>query len=1627
MRYSNPLVSTLCALSLFCAVAPGRAGTNLVFNGVQASGANWSQAIWKTNNGLNVGIGTAVAPVAGNTYTVISNAVRIGNNLNEARVRCPVVGFLTNFPGDSLTLTTNTEIRFKTATGLICGFPGVGGNPGLILSGGMLNAGDDAIFTIAGKMQSTAGTYSYICPGNNDLANAVVARAFTINAQLSGSGTIVLIEAFTNNPQKFASLGNTFSGQWIVKAGLLQGAAQDALGTNSTITVDPNYTLAVPPFTNNFTDVAGPGVVEALYNINSAGTLTLTNGGKMRLHGEACFTAVTIEGNALSPGVHFFANLVAAFPNNFDPGGSGALVVQPYGTPPPLPPTILVQPRPQEVFAGDTTRLTLTAADNGFPPLTYHWRRDGTNLSDIGNISGSTNAVLVVKTVSAADLANYDVVVANASASITSAVTTITIVAPSGEPYEAAVLAANPVAFYELNETTVPSSGNAQAFDFVGGYAGLYGTSVGNGSTPVNGPQTSDGFPGFATGNFAAQFVNLTAGSSINVLPWNLNTNTVTITAWLNPSGVEASDGLVFCRGGATVAGLAYGADGSLGYNWNNEQPAYGWSSGLVPPLGQWSFVALVVTPTNATIYLLNANTNIAAQHVYKHIPQAFDGLTLIGEDPFDNGTGSRSFSGIIDDVAVFNQALSATQLLNLYSAAASSTGTTNLPPEIGVEPPVSTNLFQGQTVSFTALAVGTAPLTYQWQAGGTGLGVFTNLTDGGQFSGSGTPTLTVANLDLPNSADYIVVVANAFGTVTSSIATLTVQATNAPEAVTMAVQQATGFDWDNAAAPNNWSDNNSASVSAAEFPGSTYEVLPGARLRSPQNPITATFPGNSLKVSGDGVWNLNPGAGATIGEVRFKQPTYLAVNGAVNFKKLVMNGGQLDVGNDNVLILGGEIDILTNTPFNNDGGTDRGYRVDAQLTGSGGIEYHGYNQPSFMTTYSNNLNVACPTNTFSGTWNVVSGVLLGTAPNALGTNTILIGTNAALETTYNMRNTNATLVLNGRMFLHQDNVFRSALINGKSLAIGSNTIVTLNSLYPNTFPINWNPQNGAANFSTASGSITVLTNAGPVILGQPQSLTLWGQQNAQFGINAIGDLPLAYQWQAGVTGSGTYTNLTDGGQIAGSTNAILNITNVAVPNALDYIVIITNIYGVATSRVATLTIRPGPTITTTNQPQSLTLYEQQTAQFSVGTLGLLPITYQWQAGVSGSGIFTNLSEGGDGGKISGTGTTNLTIVNIGPENAGDYQFIVSNAGGSVTSIVATLTVLPISPAEHITLNFGGVPIQEAQGQDWNTANSWSDGQAASVSAVQKPGSTYEIVAGARLRTPTNSSSVTFPGLMLTNSGSGIWVNNNDATIGELRFKHNSAGTALFKRLVMNGGQLDQGDNTMVTIQGEMDILANAPIYVDSAAAQDRAYQIDAFVTGSGSIELHQFGNSLSADFNITCPTNTFSGKWNVVQGCLLGSGLGCLGTNTISVGANGALETLYSLNNPNANLLLLGQLLLHTNDTFGYVAVNGFWLAAGTYTFAQLNAAYPANFPASWPQQIGSPVSSGSGTLTVLHTGSTLSAQFNGVNLQLTWAPGVLLDATNLAGPWNTNTAATSPFIVAPTDPQHFYRVLVQ
>jgi len=128
-----------------------------------------------------------------------------------------------------------------------------------------------------------------------------------------------------------------------------------------------------------------------------------------------------------------------------------------------------------------------------------------------------------------------------------------------------------------------------------------------------------------------------------------LNTNTLTITAWVKPEGTQPEyTGIVMNNGNGT--GLNFrGTNNTLGYHWNNSN--WTWNSNLTVPAGQWSYVALVVNPTSATLYV----NGQAAKHL-ANLPKVNITTMDIGSYM---GWSSRNFTGMIDEVCIWKRSLS--------------------------------------------------------------------------------------------------------------------------------------------------------------------------------------------------------------------------------------------------------------------------------------------------------------------------------------------------------------------------------------------------------------------------------------------------------------------------------------------------------------------------------------------------------------------------------------------------------------------------------------------------------------------------------------------------------------------------------------------------------------------------------------------------------------------------------------------------------------------------------------------------------------------------------------------------------------------------------------------------------
>ena len=296
-----------------------------------------------------------------------------------------------------------------------------------------------------------------------------------------------------------------------------------------------------------------------------------------------------------------------------------------------------ITPKSADVAVGG--ELTFATVFAGTLPIFYQWQANtGHGLSDIPD---ATNASLTLTNLQTSNSGEYQIVASNSiGGPVTSSTASLTV--SSVPAFPQAVLAANPVGYWRLNETGKTSGGTLVAVDAMQKHNGTYGSAS---TDNIPGPAPAGGLPGFETNNTAVEFTNGLPNSFVTLPALNLNANTVTITAWVYPKGTPAAySGIVFCRNPNDASGFNFTDNGQIGYTWNqNNEDSWAWMSGLVPPSDQWSFIALVVSPNSAVAYLCNNSGQFSATNAIAHTAEAFTSDTLIGGDNDDGGNGETS------------------------------------------------------------------------------------------------------------------------------------------------------------------------------------------------------------------------------------------------------------------------------------------------------------------------------------------------------------------------------------------------------------------------------------------------------------------------------------------------------------------------------------------------------------------------------------------------------------------------------------------------------------------------------------------------------------------------------------------------------------------------------------------------------------------------------------------------------------------------------------------------------------------------------------------------------------------------------------------------------------------------
>jgi uncharacterized delta-60 repeat protein len=461
-------------------------------------------------------------------------------------------------------------------------------------------------------------------------------------------------------------------------------------------------------------------------------------------------------------------------------------------------PTIPVQPTGATLVVG--SNFTLNVIATGTAPLAYQWRKDGKNLV------GANGASYGVASAETNDSGAYTVVVTNVAGNVTSVVAQVSVgfapvivvqpeavtnnlgtsnvfnvIASGSQPllyqwYKDGVaipnatnsllplpnLQSNQVGYYSVTITNLFGwAGSSNNFLNIPGIAfpalwqGLVAFYPFSGNAGDASPFTNNGtatnclssLDRFARANNAYNFDGVDSqivAPGQNYL--NLSSPEFTISVWAkrsnsNPSFLVAKDAgnnrfpntkWILILGRYHDPGTS-----TLTFHFVDDAGTLHWvgSSPLIEDTNVWHHYLVTHSGFNYLIFQDGALIESATENGNISFSNPAD-LTIGGAE------GGGWHAGSIDDVRIYNRAMSSNEVAQLYSLEA------DIP--VILQPPESKTVNIGGTVDFTITAAAENPLGFQW------------FKDGIALAGATDATLTVSNVQPKQIGYYSVIVSNA-------------------------------------------------------------------------------------------------------------------------------------------------------------------------------------------------------------------------------------------------------------------------------------------------------------------------------------------------------------------------------------------------------------------------------------------------------------------------------------------------------------------------------------------------------------------------------------------------------------------------------------------------------------------------------------------------------------------------------------------------------------------------------------------------------------------------------------------------------------------------------------------------
>ncbi|HEX3798277.1 MAG TPA: LamG-like jellyroll fold domain-containing protein [Verrucomicrobiae bacterium] len=333
--------------------------------------------------------------------------------------------------------------------------------------------------------------------------------------------------------------------------------------------------------------------------------------------------------------------------------------------------------------------------------------------------------------------------------------------AKATQTYPQLILSDNPVAYYRLEETNGTTALDSTTNHLDGEYLFADGA---DGSFPQL------GLPGIDTNSVTFKLESDNTFGDVDI-PYSTLLNPAnpdgtgtpfSAEVWLFPTTQPPNYTVPFSEFGG------FGLPNTSGWNfYQSPGPASAWilnvhQKGIFSQTGaisllQWYHLAVTFDGTNFVFYVNGLPFSTSPGTGYIANP---------GTDEFIGSgasTGQLPYTGGADEAAIYGYALTPAQILAHYQLGTNSFRViANIAPSFVTAPAPQTN-YAGTTATFSALAAGTAPLSYQWFRGATKITGATN----NSYSLAVTPT--------DDGSTFSLSVSNIVGVTNSAAVTLSV------------------------------------------------------------------------------------------------------------------------------------------------------------------------------------------------------------------------------------------------------------------------------------------------------------------------------------------------------------------------------------------------------------------------------------------------------------------------------------------------------------------------------------------------------------------------------------------------------------------------------------------------------------------------------------------------------------------------------------------------------------------------------------------------------------------------------------------------------------------------------------